>query len=295
MAKYINNRFCSICGREKECTTVWFIPQAGKDTVTVKPYTGVRDVTYPGEFCLHACEDCSREKGTSPKGNWIAVLIGYLLMIGGIAICAGVHPSSTLNGLGIFVVFTGWLISLIAGCVLVFKARFELSPGRMFLPIFALFFPFLGLLALAVMAKKINRCARSASVLKAEAETGRRAEREKDEALAKRIESGMPLTEEEQKAMAARKQEKEAAEQQAAYAREEQAERVSKGNMTHAVISIIFTVIIGLYGASVYSSGRGYMTLFRTIELSPGGFAAVIAVLIVWDVAALVSAFKNRK
>ena len=37
------------------------------------------------------------------------------------------------------------------------------------------------------------------------------------------------------------------------------------------------------------------MTLFRTIELSQGGFAAVIAVLIIWDVAVLVSALKNRK
>ena len=81
----------------------------------------------------------------------------------------------------------GWLVSLCAGCALVFKARFELSPGAMFLPIFALFFPFLGLLALAVMAKKINRCARAASALKTEAEAGRRAEREKDEALAQRI------------------------------------------------------------------------------------------------------------
>lgn len=295
MAKTINHRVCSICGIEKECTTVWFIPQAGKDTVTIKPYTGVRDVTYPGEFCLHACEDCSREKGASPKGTWIAVLVGYLLMFAGVAISASVHPSSSLNMLGVLAVFTGWVISLSAGCVLVFKARFELSPGRMFLPIFALFFPFFGLLALAVMAKKINRCARAASVLKTEAETGRRAEREKDEALAKRMESGVPLTEEEEKAVEERKREKEAAERQAEYAREEQAERVNKGNMTRAVISIIFTIFIGLYGASVYSSGRGYMTLFRTIELSPGGFAAVIAVLIIWDIAVLVSALKNRK
>lgn len=294
MAKYINNRVCSLCGKEKECTTVCFIPVAGKDTVTVKPYTGVRDTTFPGEFYMHACADCGMEKGKSAKGAWITVLVGYLMMFAGIALCASVAPSSGINGLGIFIVMVGWIMSLSAGCVLVFKARFEMSPGGMFLPIFALFFPFLGLLALAVMAKKINRCARAASALKAEAEAERKEEREKDEALAQRMESGIPLTEEEQRAVEERKQEKEAAERQAEYARAEQADKANKGTMTRAVISIIFTVLIGIYGASVYSSGRGYMTLFRTIELSPLGFAAVIAVLIIWDIAVLVSALKNR-
>ena len=268
---------------------------AGKDTVTVKPYTGVRDTTFPGEFYMHACADCGMEKGKSAKGAWLTVLVGYLLMFAGIALCASVAPSSGVNGLGIFLVMVGWIVSLCAGCALVFKARFELSPGAMFLPIFALFFPFLGLLALAVMAKKINRCARAASALKAEAETTRKAEREKDEALAKRMESGALLTEEEQKAVEERKQEKEAAERQAEYARAEQAEKANKSTMTHAVLSILFTIFIGIYGASVYSSGRGYMKLFRTIELSPGGFAAVIVVLIIWDVTVLASALKNRK
>ena len=295
MANYMNTRVCSICGNEKECTTVCFVPVTGKDTVNVKPYTGVRDTAFPGEFYMHACADCGQEKGKSAKGAWITFLVGYLLLFAGIALCASVAPSSGVNGLGIFIVMAGWIISLSAGCVLVFKARFEMSPGRMFLPIFALFFPFLGLLALAVMAKKINRCARAVSALKPVAEEGRRAEREKDEALAQRMESGTPLTEEEQKAVAERKKEKEAAEQQAEYARAAAAEKVNKGNMTHAIISIIFTVVIGIYGASVYSSGRGYMTLFRTIELSPGAFAAVIAVLIIWDVTVLVSALKNRK
>ena len=296
MAKYINTRVCSICGKEKECTTVCFIPAAGKkDAVVLKPYTGVRDTTYPGEFYMHACADCAAEKGKSTKGAWLTVLAGYLVMIAGIALNASVPASSGVNGLGIFLVMAGWLVSLCAGCALVFKARFELSPGRMFLPIFLLFFPFLGLLALAVMAKRINRCARAASALKTEAEAGRRAEREKDEALAQRIESGAPLTEEEQKTIEERKKEKEAAERQAEYARAEQAEKANKSNLIHAVIGIIITIILGFYGASVYSSGRGYMTLFRSIRLSPGGFAAVIAVLIIWDVAVLVSALKNRK
>lgn len=290
-----NTRVCSLCGNEKECTTVCFIPVAGKDAVSVKPYAGVRDTAFPGEFYMHACADCGQEKGQSPRGAWITFAAGYLLMLGGIALCASVAPSSGINGLGIFIVMVGWFVSLIAGCVLVLKARFEMSPGRMFLPVFALFFPFFGLLALAVMAKKINRCSRAFSALKPAAEAGRRAEREKDEALAQRMESGVPLTEEEQQSVEERKREKEAAERQAEYAQAEQAEKLRKGNMTRAVLSILFTVVIGVYGASVYSSGRGYMTLFHSIELSPGAFAAVIGVLLIWDVIVLASAIKNRK
>lgn len=296
MANPINNRVCSICGKEKECTTVCFIPAAGGgDTVTVKPYTGIRDTTFPGEIYLHACDECGREKGKSPKGTWFTVLAGYVLMIAGIALCASIAPNSSANALGIFVVMVGWIVSLCAGCVLVFKARYEMSPGRMFLPIFLLFFPFLGLLALAVMARKINRCAYAVSALKTVAEAERKAEREKDEALTKRMESGVPLTEAEQKEAEERRKEKEAAEQRAETARAEQAEKANKGTMTRAIISIIFTAIIGFYGASVYSSGRGYMTLFRTIELSPAAFGIIIAALIIWDVAVLVTALKNRK
>ena len=175
MATHENIRICSICSNEKECTTVCFIPVAGKDTVTMKPYTGVRDTTFPGEFYMHACAECGQEKGKSPKSAWITVLVGYLMMIVGIALCASVAPNSSVNGLGIFVVMVGWIISLSAGYVLVFKARFEMSPGRMFLPIFLLFFPFLGLVALTAMSKKINRCARAASALKIEAESERKA------------------------------------------------------------------------------------------------------------------------
>ena len=113
--------------------------------------------------------------------------------------------------------------------------------------------------------------------------------------MAQRMESGTQLTEEERRQIEERRQEKEAAERQAEYAQAEQAEKANKSTMTRAIISIIITVLLGFYGASVYSSGRGYMTLFRSIELSPGGFAAVIAVLIIWDVEVMVSALKNRK
>lgn len=295
MAKRINTRVCSICGNERDCTTVCFIPAAGRDTVTVKPYTGARDVTMPGEFYMHACEDCGREKGSIPKGTWITALVGHLLMIAGIALCAGIDPASNVNALGIFIVLVGWIIALIAGCVLVVKARSELNTGGIFLAVFLMFFPVFGLLVLLFLSRKINRCGRAVTALKAEAEARRRSEREQDEALAARMESGAELTVEEKQAVEDRRKEKEAAERQAEYARAEMEEKASKGNMTRAIIGIIFTVIIGLYGASVYSSGRGYMTLFRTIELSPGGFAAVIAVFIVWDIVVLVSALKNRK
>jgi len=296
MAKNRAVRACSICGSEKECIPVTFIPVQGQDRVNVKPYTGVREITYPNEVYLYACDACGQEKGSSPKKAWIAVLAGYVLVALGIGICASVAPSNgSANFLGIFVVFIGWLTAMIAGSILVFKTRHENGAGGLLLPFFLQFFPGLGLLALAAQAKKINRGARAVTALKTVAEARRREEREKDEAIQRRMESGAPLTEEEQKEIEERKKEKEAAQQQAEYARAEQAEKANTSNMRWAIFGIIFTVIIGIYGAGVYSSGRGYMTLFRTIELSPGGFAAVIAALILWDVIALVRALKNRK
>ena len=72
-------------------------------------------------------------------------------------------------------------------------------------------------------------------------------------------------------------------------------ENVRKNHgMLAAIFGIIFTVLIAIWGATVYGSGRGVMTLFHTIELSPTAFAIIIVVLIVWDILSLVKAIKDR-
>ena len=103
------------------------------------------------------------------------------------------------------------------------------------------------------------------------------------------------LTEEQKKQVEEYRKEKERQEQAEEATRQAAQEKINRGNYRGAILGVVFTIILAFIGLSQYSSGRGYMTLFRTIELSPGGFAAVIAVLIIWDVAVLVSALKNRK
>lgn len=285
---------CSICGKEKPCTPVTFLPVNGQDTVRVKPYTGVRSITYPGEFCLCTCEKCGKKNGQKPRGLLLTLLIGYIVMIAGIALSAVMKTGSSINGGGMFLIMAGWFASMIAMCILIFKARFEMSGGGLFFGLFFSFFPFTNLLVLLFAGKKIVRGARAMTALKLEAEKQRREEREKSEALAQRLQSDEPLTEEEQQALEEQKRKQEAAEQQAEYAKAEQAENVRKSNLSGAVIGIVITIVLGIYGASVYSSGRGYMTLFGSIELSPGGFAAVIGAFLIWDIASIVSATKKK-
>lgn len=288
---------CDICRQEKECTSVSFLPVKGEDSVKPKPYVGIVGTVFPGEFSMRCCEDCGRERGSVPKKAWRVAVLGHILMI------AGIFLSMLLKGgrTGVYdplmqlPIFAGWCMAMIAGCGLVMRNYHESGVGGLFLSIFAQFFPVFGLIVLAAKAKKLNRCARAVSALKPVAEEKRRSVREMDEALARRVESGAALTEAEQAQLEERKREKEKEAQREQYAREEQEQKTNTINMRHAVLSILFTIVIGLSGASVYSSGRGHMQLFRTIDLSPGGFAAVICVLIVWDVIALVSAMKKRK
>lgn len=290
---------CSLCGEEKACTPVIFVPVKGQDKVNVKPYTGIQEITYDNEQTLYACESCGQEQGKTPVMSWIVAVAGTLMTLAGIMLLTRYDSVSgsgddSLVG-GIMLIMTGWLAALIGGCILVPKMRHENGTKGMFLPFFLQFFPVFGLIALAVNAAKINRCARAVTALKPAAETQIKESRARDEAMARRMESGAPLTEEEQRQMEAWQQEKEEEKAQAEAVREKQAEQANSNSMRSAIFGIIFTVILGVYGASVYSSGRGVMAWFGVIELSPTAFALVIAAFIVFDIIALAKAIKNKK
>lgn len=289
---------CDICKLEKKCTKVNFIPIKDKDEVKPKPYGGSVAAVFPGEFSMYCCEDCGREHGYVRSKAWKAAILGHMLMIVIPFIIAllnrGKMSSAYISLISVFVAI-GWFMAIISGCILIMQNYQESSAGGLFLSLFAQFFPVFGLLALLASAKKLRRCARAISALKPFAEEKRRSEREADEALDKLLKSGKALSEKEQTQLEERKREKEAAELKEQQALKEQEQKTNTINMRHAVLSIIFTVIIGIYGANVYKSGKGYMQIFRSIDLSPEGFAALIGVLIVWDIIALVSAIKKKK
>lgn len=289
---------CDICKQEKKCTKVGFIPINDKEGVKPKPYGGSVGTVFPGEFSMHCCEDCRRKHGYVQNKAWKAAILGHMLMIAVPFISALLSRgkmSNVYTPLISISMVVGWLMAIISGCILVMQNHQESSAGGLFLSLFAQFFPIFGLLALLARAKKLRRCARAISALKPFAEEKRRSEREADEALKQLLESGRALSEEEQAQLEEMKREKEAAELKEQQALKEQEKKTNTLNMRHAMLSILFTVVIGIYGANVYKSGEGHMQLFHSIDLSPEGFAALIGVLIVWDIIALVSAIKKKK
>ena len=296
MANYLETKRCDLCGEQKECVTVTFIPGKEPGAYKQKPYMGVNEVYMDGEMDLSCCEECGLEHGTVPRKTWIWAIIGHALMIAGIAGIAAASASKSSGAIGgmSVLISIGWIISLIAGMSVVFKSRLGSGKAGMFFGMFAAFFPGWSLLSLLIRAKKMNRIQRAVTALTPIAAQRAREAKEKDEAIQRRMESGAPLTEEEQREIEEHEKEKERLERTAQASREAQAERARKGNLTYAIIGIAVTVLIGLQGLSAYSSGRGYMQLFHSIDLTAGQFGILIAVLLVYDVAAIVSALKKK-
>jgi len=295
MNEYRITRNCSICNQEKECSAAVFVP-VGENKAKIKSYTGAVDTTFANEFTLYACDDCGAEKGKIPTKCWFFALLGNLMLI--LAIVLPIVLGSQTKGdspifIGLSLGMVGWIIAMIAGCILMAKTRFN-SHNNAYGAVVAQMVPYVGLILLLKNRKRINRCACATTALKPIADEYQQKEKQKDEEITRLVESGKELTEEEQQRVDERAREKEIAEQHAEYAREAQQEQVKKNNLRGAIFGIIFTVLIAIWGATVYGSGRGVMTLFHSIELSPTAFAIIIAVLIVWDIISLVKAIKER-
>lgn len=294
MAASLPNRTCDICGSERPCSSISFHP-VGEDKAALSPYTGKYGMAPADEFYLNCCEDCGRERGTVSKTAWILTLIGYVLFIGSIVLVSlpksatGLEPSSPWP---VFPMMVGWALTVFAPMALILKLRHECSNGLMVGLVFLQFIPVVGLIALLFNAGRINRNYRAVSALKPVADQRLAKAREKDEEMVRLAESSAALTEEQQKQIEEYQKEKEKQEKMAEYAREVRQEQVNRSNYRGAIIGIIFTVILAVIGLLTYSSGRGYMTFFG-IKLSPGGFAAVIAGFLVWDVISIINAKKK--
>lgn len=288
MSNGMPTRSCTICSTEKPCTIVPFIPK-GDYQAAPAPYAGAAGIPAPNQFFLNCCEDCGLDKGTIPKKAWIVTLIGYAMIIGGIAVMAG---GSSAAAAGALLMGVGWIMSLISSIVLIVKLRYECSNGVISALVIAQVFPVIGMIALLPNAKKINRCARAVSALKEEAAAYLQREKDKDEEMDRLAAKGDALTEEQKKMVEEHRKEKETQEKIAEEAREEQVAQANRANYRGAIFGIIFTIILAIIGISTYSSGHGYMTFFG-IKLSSGGFAALIGAFLVYDIYAIVSAKKK--
>ncbi len=287
MAGKLIERTCDLCGSEKPCTGVAFRP-AGAEKAAPSPYTGTMALPVPDEFYMSCCEDCGRQQGTVKKTPWILTILGYVLFAGSIALMAGdADPMAA-----VFPMVLGWCLMVFAPMALFLKLRNECSPGKIMGMIFAQFVPVVGLIVLLAKAKDINRNYRAVSALRPAADARMRERKDKDEEMTRMAANEAALTEEEKKQVAEYQKEKERQEQAAEATRQAAQEKVSRNNYRGAILGVVFTIILAFIGISQYSSGRGYMT-FLGMELSPGGFAALIAAFLVFDVISIVSAKKK--
>lgn len=281
---------CDICGQEGQCIPVTFIPGAGKDGVMVKPYKGMAG-NASKEISLQVCEACGRECGRTCKGSWITALIGHFLTIAGYFLLTKGRDYGPVSSMMIII---GWVMAIIASTILVVNIHHERGKKGLFVPVFLICIPMVGMLPLLLYGKSINRCCRAKTALRPVAVERQRAAQAQNEAMARREEKGEALTEAEQAQLADWKQEQEAAARQEQSALEAQAKKANGGNLWYAVLSLLFTIALAIYGADVYQSGRGYMQLFGTLKLSGREFMVLIILLLIGDVIYLLSALKKK-
>ena len=289
MAISLINRTCDLCRGEKPCTCISFHP-AGEGKAAPAPFAGTRGIPAANQFPMYCCEDCGRQQGMVKKTAWILTILGYVLFIGGIAVAAGIGEDAV--GAAVFLMMLGWCLMVFAPMALFFKLRNECSPGAVMGMVFAQFIPVVGLIVLLAKAKDINRNYRAISALRTAADARVRQEKRKDEEMTRMAANEAALTEEQKKQVEEYRKEKERQEQAEEATRQAAQEKINRGNYRGAILGVVFTIILAFIGISQYSSGRGYMTFFG-IELSPGGFAALIGAFLVWDIVSIVNAKKK--
>ncbi len=279
---------CCICGQEADCVECTF----GTNDSSAKPalVTESMVVTFLKMCRLPICEACAREKGKAPTRAWVTLLISSLLFfpcVVGFSFAAR-QAGRSLPVYGVLMIIlavVSWFAQMIAGIMLVFKGGF--GKGKMFLLVFAQFFPVFGGLVLLLVRGKINRSARAVNALSPVARERFALEDAKEAELKRQVESGEATDPE---LLREHKQNEEIKRAQ----QEKNTATVRRGNIGSALCGIAITVIVMLQGLEAYGSGRGYMQLFGSIELSSEMFALLIVGLLIFDVASLVSALRKR-
>lgn len=289
-----SRQICSLCGREAECTEVLF----GRNAINGKLFPIMQNNAMATQNVtrLCACDACGEARGQTPK-SWVVNIIAQVAFIAGLAmfIPAAGQSGRTLASygvLGLLLISAGWFMMLISGCILVTKGDFGTggATGRAM----AQMVPVLGLLVLLPSMRRINENARAITALRPEVDNLARASQQLDDDIAARLERGENVSAEEKAAYEKRQAEQRAAEAQAQFMKAEQEERTRKGNVIYGVLGLLVTLMIMIRGISVYSNGTGYYQLFGRIELSKGGFAVFIVVLLIMDISYIISASRKK-
>ncbi len=283
----ISSGKCDVCGKVAECVHRTFgTADTANDPAALTDYAGdVQLSAYKRTGTFAICDDCAKAAGTPASKAWVTLLVAAVLYPGLIYLSrytmAG--TDALLPILSIVLIFAAMIVQLSAAMTLLMGAGF--SKGRTMGLSLLQMVPFAGFLVFAYK-RSIDRGIRAMRALKPVARKRFLADEQENATLRQMAESG-ELTDTEKLREYQRSEARRMAQAEAAH------ESARKGKIWGALLGIGVTVIIMLQGCNVYSTRTGYMTLFRTIELTPETFALVIGALVVFDVVALVRAFKR--
>lgn len=171
--QYMEN--CCVCGERKLCSCAQVTPilQSGD-----KPIRYVVALLSPkqieqrvmqgasaGDEC-YICDDCAEKEGHAPKGLWITWIVAWVLTVAGLAL--NVSSRGAINPVGITLGSVGVMILLFTTLFLVMKAG--LGGKGVALGFLSAFVPYVGLIALPLLRKKINHNEKIVTALKKWAE-----------------------------------------------------------------------------------------------------------------------------
>ena len=283
----ISSGKCDVCGKTAECVHRTFgTADTANNPVALTDYAGdVQLSAYKRTGTFAICDDCAKAAAVPASKAWITLLVAAVLYPALIYLSryAMAGAGDVLPILSIVLIFAAMIVQLSAAMTLLMSAGF--GKGKTMGLSLLQMVPLAGFLVFAYK-RSIDRGIRAVRALKPVAKKRFLADEKENTTLRQMAESGQ-LTDEEKLREYQRSEARRIAQQEAAH------ESARKGKVWGALLGIAVTVIIMLQGCNVYSNHTGYMTLFRTIELTPETFALVIGALVVFDVVALVRAFKR--
>lgn len=180
---------CCVCGEQKLCSCAQVTPIQTPGNQPIKYVVAllspkqieqrVMQGASAGDECF-ICDDCAEKDGTAPKKLWTTWIVAWVLTVAGLAL--NVSNRGAINPIGITLGSVGVMILLFTTLFLVMKAG--LGGKGVALGFLSAFVPYVGLIALPLLRKRINHNEKIVTALKKWAE----------DAPAPRPASGQPVS-----------------------------------------------------------------------------------------------------
>ncbi len=277
---------CVGCGQLKTCHTAEYgKAQNGKAVALTS--NAFRQASWESRVAISLCDDCIGENPRNARAFkpwvWTLLALSFLSVSYGLYDMR-IHFSSPDMPIGFPIISVGVILGWIgstAGLMRLWKFNTAFLAGLLlgWTPIPAI-----------IMLSSLKKAGRNAWVnsrLEEKASVTFNEDQKKLSDLQKKDPNA--LSDEEKKLLKDEKIRRDVAE--AAAASEKRS--VNGKAAGRAVLGIVFTIVIAIWGISTFSQGN-YMT-WLGIKLSPVGFAFLIAAFLIYDIVTIVSATKEKR